>query len=154
MKVRINLQIYLFSPCKGSLSTTFRENYTLIQTAGDMKKRGGGLEGARCFLLEALREKKSRINPSTGSMIILPTKYTRLSVTQPQDWVQSDRFGSEIAQCCAGAEKMWKKRGFREFPQSPGSPVRWQGCISSAHEKLFCVFACVHMRTHIHSSID
>lgn len=74
--------------------------------------------------LGSIRERKRRINPTTGSMIILPTKYTSLSATQPQDWVQSDRFGSEIAQYCAGAEKMWKKRGFREFPQSPGSPVR------------------------------
>lgn len=166
MKVRMNLQISLFSPCKGSrcmglisegsLSTAFRENYTLIQTAGDMKKKKKALGGARCFLLEALREKRRRINSTTGSMIIMPTKYTSLSATQPQDWVHSDRFRSEIAStvlCCC-----WKdveRGGFRQFPQSPGSLVASQmtKCISlfSAHEKLFCVCTRVHMRTHTRS---
>lgn len=32
---------------EGSLSTAFRENYTLIQRAGDMKKKGGGLRGGK-----------------------------------------------------------------------------------------------------------
>lgn len=136
MKVRMNLQISLFSPCKGSccmglisegsLSTAFRENYTLIQRAGDMKKKGGGLEGARCFLLEAWREIRRRINSTTGSMRIMPTKYSSLSATQPQDWVHSDRLGSETAQCYAVGEKMWKERGFREFPRNPGSLVASQ----------------------------